>query len=152
MGRFLVGPEGYFLTSVVNEKRSRGMEIRMCDGGMNAHLGACGLMGSVIRRNWPMWKVNGNGSEPVQEYWLVGPLCTTIDTLAYQVQLPELHRGDVIAVGSSGAYGLTASPTRFISHPEPKECLVVGSGPEAELIDVSESRSPLVRGAACDAR
>ncbi|NUQ61487.1 MAG: type III PLP-dependent enzyme [Pirellulales bacterium] len=150
MGRFLVGPAGYFLTSVVNEKRSRGMEIRMCDGGMNAHLGACGLMGSVIRRNWPMWKVNAVGNQPTREYWLVGPLCTTIDTLAYQVQLPKLHRGDAIAIGSSGAYGLTASPTRFISHPEPREYLVLGNGGGGEIVDISETRSPLMQEAFCD--
>jgi diaminopimelate decarboxylase len=139
MGRFLVGPHGYFLTSVVNEKRSRGAEIRICDGGMNNHLAACGLMGMIIRRNWPMWKVNGRGSEPLRRYILTGPLCTTIDTLGHQVALPELRRGDLIAIGSSGAYGLTSSPTRFIGHPEPREYLVTGSDEAAEIADVSES-------------
>jgi diaminopimelate decarboxylase len=137
LGRFLVGPHGYFLTSVVNEKRSRGTEIRICDGGMNNHLAACGLMGMVIRRNWPMWKVSPGAAGSLHEYMLTGPLCTTIDTLGQQVRLPELHRGDLIAVGSSGAYGLTSSPVRFISHPEPREYLVVGSGEDAAVIDIS---------------
>jgi len=123
MGRFLVGPAGYFLTSVVNTKRSRGVEVRMCDGGMNDHLAACGLMGMVIRRNFPMWKVSGGDERPA-EVMLTGPLCTTIDLLAAKVVLPWLERGDVVAIGSSGAYGLTASPTAFISHPPPRELLV----------------------------
>jgi diaminopimelate decarboxylase len=137
-GRFLLGPAGYFLSSVINRKHSRGVEICLCDGGMNAHLAACNMMGSIIRRNWPIAKVNFAGDEPSGEYWLVGPLCTTLDTLAFQIQLPELRRGDLIAVGSSGAYGLTASPTGFISHPEPREYLVVGSNGQTEILDVTE--------------
>jgi diaminopimelate decarboxylase len=38
--------------------------------------------------------------------------------------LPELNIGDVLAIQCTGAYGLTASPTRFISHPMPPEILI----------------------------
>jgi diaminopimelate decarboxylase len=141
LGRYLVGPAGYFLTSVINEKRSRGAEVRICDGGMNNHLAACGLMGMIIRRNWPMWKVNAKSEDAMREYLLTGPLCTTIDTLGQQVKLHELHRGDLVAIGSSGAYGLTSSPTRFISHPEPREFLVIDAGPDVEVLDVTESQT-----------
>jgi diaminopimelate decarboxylase len=137
MGRFLVGPNGYFLTSVIGEKTSRGTEIRLCDGGMNNHLAACGLLGMVIRRNYPIWKVTGN-TEPESKYMLVGPLCTTIDTLAEHITLPSLHLGDVIAIGSSGAYGLTSSPVGFISHPAPREALVTGTGDDARVVDVTQ--------------
>jgi diaminopimelate decarboxylase len=138
MGRYLVGPHGYFLTSIINEKSSRGIELRMCDGGFNNHLAAYGLMGTVIRRNWPIWKLNETPGQPVREYTLVGPLCTTIDTLATGVALPELRSGDVLAVGSSGAYGLTASPTKFISHPEPGEYALRLDDTAHEPQDVSE--------------
>lgn len=137
-GRYLVGPYGYFLTRILNEKRSRDREIRICDGGMNNHLAACGLMGMILRRPWPMWKVNGADDESIKEYTLTGPLCTTIDTLAQNVKLPELHRGDLVAIGSSGAYGLTSSPNRFISHPEPKEFLVTGRGNDTDILDITE--------------
>ncbi len=49
--------------------------------------------------------------------------------------LPPLRRGDAIAVLMSGAYGLTASPTRFISHPEPAEYALS----DGKLTDISES-------------
>ncbi len=137
LGRYLVGPEGFLLTTIIGEKSSRGTDIRMCDAGFNTHLAAYGMMGTVIRRNWPMWKVNATGADPVREYMLTGPLCTTIDTLAMKIELPELSRGDLLAIGSSGAYGMSASPTRFISHPEPREILVVSQGAEIELIDVT---------------
>lgn len=139
MGRYLVGPEGYLLTAVVNEKLSRGTKIRMCDAGFNNHLAAFGMMGMIIRRNWRIEKVNIRGDEPKGNYLLTGPLCTTIDIMASRIELPELHRGDILAIGSSGAYGLTASPTRFISHPEPREFLVTGPSEEARIMEVTES-------------
>lgn len=139
MGRFIVGPQGYFLTSVVNEKRSRGTEIRLCDAGMNNHLAAAGHMGMVIRRNYPMWNLSAAPDADLDEYTIVGPLCTTIDTLATKIELPQVRRGDVIAIGSSGAYGVTASPTAFISHPVAREFLVIGAGDDSEIIDVTFS-------------
>jgi diaminopimelate decarboxylase len=139
MGRYIVGPHGYFLTSVVNEKRSRGTEIRLCDGGMNNHLAACGHMGMVIRRNYPMWNISAKDDSDLEEYMLVGPLCTTIDTLATKIELARLSRGDVIAIGASGAYGASASPTEFISHPKPKELLIVGAGDSAEILDITQA-------------
>jgi diaminopimelate decarboxylase len=35
-----------------------------------------------------------------------------------------LPPGDLVAVLQSGAYGLTASPGHFLSHPAPAEALV----------------------------
>lgn len=139
MGRYLVGPEGYLLTRVVGEKASRGAEIRLCDAGFNNQLAACGMMGAVIRRNWSISNVSADDARPTAEYVLVGPLCTSIDTLASEIDLPEVRVGDVLGVASSGAYGLTSSPTRFISHPEPREILVVGESEGAEILDVTES-------------
>ncbi len=51
IGRWIVGPYGYLLTSVIGEKSSRGVDIRLCDAGFNNQLAACGMMGSVFRRN-----------------------------------------------------------------------------------------------------
>lgn len=135
MGRWLVGPAGWLLTSVVAEKASRGVDFRLCDAGFNNHLAACGMMGTVIRRNWQFSNVSNPGGE-ARRYTLVGPLCTTIDVLATEISLPEMRVGDVIAIANSGAYGLTASPTRFISHPEPAEVLLEGDG----FTDATESR------------
>lgn len=138
MGRYLVGPEGYLLSTVVAEKRSRGKEIRLLDAGFNAHLAAWGMMGSIIRRNWPIWNIDGEPDSETGTYMLTGPLCTTIDTLADDLELPRLSRGDAIAVGSSGAYGLSSSPVRFISQPIPRELLVEGSGSDAVIRDITE--------------
>jgi diaminopimelate decarboxylase len=134
LGRWLVGPCGWLLSSIIGAKASRGTEIRICDAGFNNHLAAYGMMGSVIRRNWRIANLSNPGGE-TGRYTVVGPLCTTIDTLATKLELPVTSIGDVIAVENSGAYGLTSSPTRFISHPEPREALLEGG----KLTDVSES-------------
>jgi diaminopimelate decarboxylase len=91
---------------------------------MNHHLPASGNFGMVIHRNYRMHKVGGG--EPVGKINLSGPLCTPLDKIGVGVALPEVAAGDVIAVHNSGAYGMTASPVLFISHPMPKEIFAVG--------------------------
>lgn len=125
LGRYLVGEAGYFLTRVISTKESRGSRIGICDGGLNNHLPASGHFGMVIHRNYRMHRVGGG--DDVEKIDLVGPLCTSIDRLASGVSLPRLEEGDLVAVHSSGAYGLTASPLHFISHPAPSEILVEGA-------------------------
>ena len=124
LGRFLVGEAGYFLTRIISVKESRGSRIGICDGGMNNHLPASGHFGMVIHRNYRMHRVGGGESS--EKIDLVGPLCTSIDRLARGVVLPRLEEGDLVAIHGSGAYGLTASPLHFISHPLPREVLVEG--------------------------
>ncbi len=121
MGRYLVGEAGLYLARVTRIKRSRGSDIAILDGGMNHHLGAAGHLGSVIHRNYRIFKVGGAPGGATRPYELVGPLCTSIDTLGHGVELPELQEGDLLGVHCSGAYGLTASPVDFISHAPPRE-------------------------------
>ncbi|WP_342078282.1 type III PLP-dependent enzyme [Yoonia sp. SS1-5] len=139
LGRYLVGEAGYFLTSVVTIKDSRGQRIGICDGGMNNHLPASGHFGMVIHRNYKMHRVGGGDGE--EKINLVGPLCTSIDRLANGVALPPLDVGDVVAVHSSGAYGPTASPVYFISHPAPCEILVESDA----MTDISRDFGPGTR-------
>jgi len=44
--------------------------------------------------------------------------------LADKAELATAQVGDFVAVFMSGAYGYTASPRGFLSHPEPSEVLV----------------------------
>ena len=54
----------------------------------------------------------------------MGCLCTPLDLLGDGVELPRADIGDLVVVFQAGAYGLTASPTAFLSHPSPIEVLV----------------------------
>jgi glycosyltransferase involved in cell wall biosynthesis len=76
------------------------------------------------RRGHPVLVGNRSGHEPTETATVVGPLCTPLDVLARQVTLPRAEPGDLIVIAQSGAYGFSASPHRFLGHPEPAEVLV----------------------------
>lgn len=124
LGRYLVGESGIYVTRVVERKTSRGQVFLVTDGGLNHHLPATGNFGQVIRRNYPVVignRVQGTNREVVS---VVGPLCTPLDLLADKVEMSVADIGDLVVVLQSGAYGLTASPIQFLSHPLPREVLV----------------------------
>jgi diaminopimelate decarboxylase len=123
LGRWLVGEAGVYLTRIVDRKESRGETFLVCDGGLNHQLAATGNLGTVVRRNYPIAVATADPSRPRETVSVVGPLCTPLDRLADQVELPVAALGDVIAVFMAGAYGLTASPWEFLGHPRPGEIM-----------------------------
>ena len=131
-GRFLVGEAGVFVARVIDVKTSRGKTFVILDGGMNCHLAASGNLGQTIKRKYPIALVNRMQMPVTAMVDVVGPLCTPLDTLGRSVELPQPEIGDLIGVFQSGAYGLTASPVNFLSHPSPAEVLI-GQG-AAQLI------------------
>lgn len=123
-GRYLVGEAGLYVARVNEVKVSRGKRFLILDGGMNHHLAASGNLGQVIKRNFPIGLVNRLGETSTESVDIAGPLCTPLDTLARDVQLPSGHIGDLVGVFQSGAYGRSASPLSFLSHATPPEVLV----------------------------
>jgi diaminopimelate decarboxylase len=124
LGRYLVGEAGLYVCRVVDRKISRGQVFLVTDGGLHHHLAASGNFGQVIRKNYPVAIGNRMGASDVEQVSVVGPLCTPLDLLADRMPLPVASEGDLVVVFQSGAYGLTASPTRFLSHPTPAETFV----------------------------
>ena len=124
LGRWLVGEAGVYLTRIVDRKESRGETFLVCDGGLNHQLAATGNLGTVVRRNYPVAVATAHPDRKREVVSVVGPLCTPLDRLADQVELPIASPGDVIAVFMAGAYGLTASPWEFLGHSRPVEILV----------------------------
>jgi diaminopimelate decarboxylase len=122
LGRYIVGECGVYVTRIVDRKQSRGKTFLVVDGGLHHQLAASGNFGQVIRRNYPVAVAGADGdTEPVT---VVGCLCTPLDLLADDVALPRAEIGDLVVIFQAGAYGLTASPTAFLSHPAPVEVLV----------------------------
>jgi diaminopimelate decarboxylase len=124
LGRYIVGECGVYVTRVVDRKVSRGRTFLVVDGGLHHQRAASGNFGQVIRRNYPVAVGNRFSAEPDDQVTVVGCLCTPLDLLADDVPLPRAEIGDLIVVFQAGAYGLTASPTAFLGHPEPPEVLV----------------------------
>jgi diaminopimelate decarboxylase len=123
-GRFLVGEAGIYVTRVNDIKTSRGKRFVIVDGGMNHHLAASGNLGQTIKRNYPLAVLNKIGCLVEDTVDVVGPLCTPLDVLGRSVSLPKLEVGDLVGVFQSGAYGRSASPLGFLSHPAPPEISV----------------------------
>lgn len=124
LGRFLVGEAGIYVARVIDRKISRGEVFLVTDGGLHHHLSASGNFGQVIRKNYPV-EIGTRAPSALREVAsVVGPLCTPLDLLADRMPLAEAHPGDLAVVFQSGAYGITASPARFLSHPAAVEVLV----------------------------
>ena len=112
------------MTRIVDRKESRGKTFLVVDGGLHHQLAASGNFGQVIRRNYPVAIGNRAAPAPAETVSVVGCLCTPLDLLADNVELPAAGIGDLVVVFQAGAYGLTASPTAFLGHPKPMEVLV----------------------------
>jgi len=124
LGRYLVGEAGIYVCKVLDRKFSRGQVFLVTDGGLHHHLVASGNLGVVIRRNFPVAVGTRMDEKPAETATVVGCLCTPFDLLADKVELPRAEIGDLIVVFQSGAYGPSASPQGFLSHPPPAELLV----------------------------
>jgi diaminopimelate decarboxylase len=124
LGRYIVGECGVYVTRIVDRKTSRGRTFLVVDGGLHHQLAASGNFGQVVRRNYPIAIGNRMDEEPAETATVVGKLCTPLDLLGDRVTLPPADIGDLVVVFQAGAYGFTASPTAFLSHPEPPEVLV----------------------------
>jgi len=124
LGRYVVGEAGIYVAEIVDRKVSRGRIFLITNGGMHHHLAASGNLGQVIRKNYPLLVGNRVVGQEREVVNVVGPLCTPLDILGDRVELAKADIGDLIVVLQSGAYGLSASPTGFLSHPPAVEVLV----------------------------
>jgi diaminopimelate decarboxylase len=121
-GRAVTAYCGWYLTRVLDLKRSRGTVFAVVAGGTH-HLRTPVAKGhdqpfSVIPdETWPhRWVRPCVGAEPVT---VTGQLCTPRDVLAREVRVRRLRVGDLIAFGLAGAYAWNISHTRFLMHKEP---------------------------------
>jgi diaminopimelate decarboxylase len=118
-GRHLAGECGQFVCTVMDVKTSGSRTFAVLDGGIN-HLGGMSGLGRLLR---PSAEPALSGA-PSGEVTLVGPLCTPADVLGLSIRLPPVEPGDVLVFPNTGAYGLTASLTAFLSRPAPVEVVV----------------------------
>jgi diaminopimelate decarboxylase len=124
LGRYIIGEAGIYVCRILDRKVSRGEVFLVTNGGLHHHLAASGNFGQVIRKNYPVLIANKVHSAETETANVVGPLCTPLDVLADKMELAKADIGDYVAVFQSGAYGFTASPIAFLSHPPPTELLL----------------------------
>ena len=113
-GRLIAGNAGILVTSVIRTKKGEAKNFIIVDAAMTELMrptlyGAYHDIQPVI--------TNGN----VQDVWdVVGPVCETGDFLGSERSLPELQKGDLLAIFTCGAYGasLGSSYNTRLSAPE----------------------------------
>jgi len=124
LGRYLVGEAGVYVCKIIDLKESHGEKFFVTDGGLHHHLAASGNFGQVIRKNYPVMIANKAPNKDTEIATVVGSLCTPLDLLASKIELAKATPGDLVVIFQSGAYGYSASPERFLSHPASVEILV----------------------------
>jgi diaminopimelate decarboxylase len=106
-GRWLVGPAGVLLASVVLVKRSEGTRFVVLDAAMND------LVRPAMYEAWhgmvPLSAVDA--ARPTSPADIVGPVCETGDTFARDRFLPPLAPHARVAILDAGAYGAVMSST-----------------------------------------
>lgn len=131
-GRSIAANAGILLTRVQYVKRSGDRRFAICDAGMNAllrpsHYDAFHFIWPAEPRAGlvPSRRAADPGLAGLEPCDVVGPLCETGDYLALDRALPPLERGDLLAVFTAGAYGMSMA-SRYNSSPLPAEVLVDG--------------------------
>jgi diaminopimelate decarboxylase len=137
-GRSLVGNAGLLLTRLETLKHGAEKNFAVVDAAMND------LMRPALYDAWhEIVKVSRGGTAPeAQRYDIVGPICESGDFLGQAREL-ALAEGDLLAVMSAGAYGMSMS-SNYNSRPRAAEVMVDGA--EMHLIRRREQIEELFAG------
>jgi diaminopimelate decarboxylase len=133
-GRSITGNAGVLVSEVLYTKESGDKEFKIVDAAMN-DLSRPSLYGAYHDVK-PVKEGVGNVFGDV-----VGPVCESGDFLAKDREIPDVKQGDLIAVMSSGAYGMTMA-SNYNSRRRVPEILVSGS--EYNIIRRRETFEDLV--------
>lgn len=123
LGRSIVASCGNYYTQVVDKKTNKEGNFAVLDGGMN-HLVYYGQMMAMKK---PMLEILPKRNEAKLDNWnLVGALCTINDLIVKQLPVANLEIGDVFVFKNTGAYSMTEGISLFLSRDLPKIVFVSG--------------------------
>lgn len=98
LGRSVVGQCGNLITKVIYVKQGTNKQFAIVDGGMTD------LIRPALYQAYHKIE-NLTSEEPAEAYDVVGPICESSDVFGKVIDLNKVHRGDLIALRSAGAYG-----------------------------------------------
>ena len=123
LGRSIVASCGSYYTKVVDKKTNKEGNFAVLDGGMN-HLVYYGQMMAMKK---PMLDILPKREDKILENWnLVGSLCTINDLIVKQLPVSNLEIGDIFVFKNTGAYSMTEGISLFLSCDLPKVVFVQG--------------------------
>lgn len=133
-GRSLVGNAGLLLTKVETLKHGEAKNFAVVDAAMND------LARPALYDAWHNIVAVQDSAAPVQCYEVVGPICESGDFLGHDRDL-ALAEGDLLAILSAGAYGMTMS-SNYNTRPRAAEVMV--DGEQMRLIRRRETLADLL--------
>ena len=98
LGRAVVAQCGSLISRVTYVKEGKKTKFAILDAGMN------NLIRPALYQATHKIE-NLTSTESPEKYDVVGPVCESSDCFGKMVTLPQVHRGDIIAIRSAGAYG-----------------------------------------------
>lgn len=98
LGRAVVGQMGSLITHVLYVKQGTAKQFAIVDAGMTD------LIRPALYQAYHKIE-NITSKEARQTYDVVGPICESSDVFAKAIPLNGVHRGDLLAIRSAGAYG-----------------------------------------------
>lgn len=98
LGRSIVGQCGSLISQVLFVKEGISTNFAVIDAGMTEL-----IRPALYQAAHKVDVLTSNREE--RTYDVVGPICETSDTFRKSIQLPEVQRGDLVAIRSAGAYG-----------------------------------------------
>lgn len=98
LGRAVVGQCGALITRVNYVKTGAIKQFAIVDAGMTDL-----IRPALYDAHHKM--LNLTSDEPEETYDVVGPICESSDVFDKDILLPRIHRGDLLAILSAGAYG-----------------------------------------------
>jgi diaminopimelate decarboxylase len=136
-GRVLVGNAGVLLTRVLFRKRAGKRQYVIVDAGMNDL-----LRPALYGAEHEVVPVHPRRGRTVRAE-VVGPVCESTDTLASGRRMVLPEQGDLLAVRTAGAYGMSMAST-YNGRPRPAEVLVRGA--RFQVVRAREKPPDLWRG------
>ncbi|MTI96578.1 MAG: diaminopimelate decarboxylase [Firmicutes bacterium] len=99
-GRSIVGPAGITLFTVGSEKEVTGVRKYVAvDGGMTTD-----LRPALYDARYHAFVANRVNEPATEKVTIAGKACESGDILIKDIELPKLHRGDILALLATGAY------------------------------------------------
>jgi diaminopimelate decarboxylase len=142
-GRTIIAHAGVLLTRVQYTKTIRRKTFVVVDAGMNDLLRPA-LYGAIhpITRVTRAKAKKSAASAKVARVDIVGPVCETGDCFLRNWPLGAVKPGDVLAIWTAGAYGMSLA-SNYNARPRPAEILVERN--RSRLIRCRETRRDLLR-------
>ena len=133
-GRSLVGNTGILLARVEYLKHGAHRNFAVIDAAMND------LIRPALYDAWHDIQPVRPRRTPARRYEIVGPVCESGDFLGHDREL-SLAEGDLVAIMSAGAYGMTMS-SNYNTRPRAAEVMI--SGGDMHLIRERETIAQLI--------